>query len=71
MTNIIPNGSKIEQMSLKYTNFSHCNTLQNFWFENVPSGNPGKDQKPSIRPGVNVMITIFAYFLRKNCYDQH
>jgi hypothetical protein len=26
-----------------YTNIFHCKTLQNwkFWFENIPSGNPG------------------------------
>jgi hypothetical protein len=42
----IPNGRKIDQMVIKYTNFSHCKTLQNlhklgFWFENLPSGIPG------------------------------
>jgi hypothetical protein len=42
----IPNGRKIDQMAIKYTNIFHCKTLQNlktwdFWFENMPSGNPG------------------------------
>jgi hypothetical protein len=41
-----PNGCKIDQMSIKYTNIFHCKTLKNypnldFWFENIPSGNPG------------------------------
>jgi hypothetical protein len=40
---IIPNGRKIYQMSVKYTNIFHCKTHQNlpifdFWFENIPSG---------------------------------
>jgi hypothetical protein len=37
------NGSKIDQISIKFTNIFHCKTLQNlpfFWFENIPSGNP-------------------------------
>jgi hypothetical protein len=37
--------TKIDNMAIKYTNIFHCKTLQNlpifFWFENVPSGNPG------------------------------
>jgi hypothetical protein len=32
-------------MALKYTNIFHCKALfkiyPNFWFENMPSGNPG------------------------------
>jgi hypothetical protein len=39
----IPNGRKIDQMSITYSNIFHCKTIQNFtqiWFENMPSGNP-------------------------------
>jgi hypothetical protein len=39
-------GRKIDQISIKYTNFFHCKALQfypnwDFWLENIPSGNPG------------------------------
>jgi hypothetical protein len=27
-------------MGIKYTNIFHSKPLQNFWFENKPSGNP-------------------------------
>jgi hypothetical protein len=39
----LPDGHKLDQMAIKYTNIFHRNTLQNcyFWFENEPSGNPG------------------------------
>jgi hypothetical protein len=45
----MPNGRKIDQTSVKYTNVFHCKTLQNipklgFLFENKPSGNPGCDK---------------------------
>jgi hypothetical protein len=35
-------------MVITYTNIFHCKTLQNlpkfgFWFENIPSGNPGQE----------------------------
>jgi hypothetical protein len=42
----IPNGRKIDQTTIKYTNNNfHCKTLQNlpklgFWFEYIQSGNP-------------------------------
>jgi hypothetical protein len=38
----------------KNTNTFHCNTFQNlpkfgfFWFENMPSGNPGTEYKISL-----------------------
>jgi hypothetical protein len=40
----IPNGRKIDQTAIKYTNIFHCKTLQDlpkFWIENKSSGNPG------------------------------
>jgi hypothetical protein len=41
----IPNGSKMDQLAIKFTNICHCKTLKiypnwDFWFENIPSGNP-------------------------------
>jgi hypothetical protein len=42
------NGSKIDQTAIKFTKIFNCKTLQNlpkliFWFESIPSGNPGAD----------------------------
>jgi hypothetical protein len=44
----LPNGLNIFQMVIKYTNLFHSKALQNlpkldFWFENIPSGNPDVD----------------------------
>jgi hypothetical protein len=41
----IPNCNKIYQIGTKYTNISHCKIYPNwdFWFENMPSGNPVKE----------------------------
>jgi hypothetical protein len=41
----MPDGYKVDQMAIKYTNIFHRKTLQNlpdwcFWLENKPSGNP-------------------------------
>jgi hypothetical protein len=42
----IPDGRKIDQLAIKYTNIIHCKILQNlpklgfFSFENMPSGSP-------------------------------
>jgi hypothetical protein len=47
MATKIPNGRKIDQMAIKYSNIFYCKTLQNLpkigivLFENIPSGNPG------------------------------
>jgi hypothetical protein len=44
------NGRKIDQMPIKYTNVFRCKAHQNFtkledfWFEKMPSGNPGTTQ---------------------------
>jgi hypothetical protein len=40
-----PNGRKIDQTAIKYTNIFHCKSLKKlpksgFWVENMPSGNP-------------------------------
>jgi hypothetical protein len=52
----ICNGSKIGLTAIKFTSFSHCKTLQNFfpnldfWSENIPSGSTGRKfftQEPS------------------------
>jgi hypothetical protein len=43
------NGHKIFQMVMKYTNIYHSKPppqfpqIWDFWFENKPSGNPGKE----------------------------
>jgi hypothetical protein len=41
-----PNGRKIHQMAIKFTNNTHFMALQNtpdcdFWYRNLPPGNPG------------------------------
>jgi hypothetical protein len=46
---IIPNGRKIFQIVMKYTNIYHSKALQNLpkfgiWLENKPFGNPACDQ---------------------------
>jgi hypothetical protein len=43
----VPNGRKIYQFAIKYNKIFHCINVKNlaehwyFWFEYVPSGNPG------------------------------
>jgi hypothetical protein len=55
MANIyIPNGRKIHQMALKYTTFSIARPSKiypnwDFWFENMPSGNPGQGNSFNIK----------------------
>jgi hypothetical protein len=59
-------------MALKYTKSFHCKTLLNlpksdFWFENIPSGNPGRDQSfqarvPILQPTqVDVYVHTFKW----------
>jgi hypothetical protein len=47
MYQIFKNGSKIDQVAIKFTNILQDTPkfTQNldFWFENIPYGNPGPD----------------------------
>jgi hypothetical protein len=43
MPQTTPNGHKIGQMAIKYTNTFHCKNLKkDFGPENMPSGNPAR-----------------------------
>jgi hypothetical protein len=52
------------QMSIKYTNILHCKTLRkfaklDFWFENIPSGNPARVQE---------QIVFFSSFVKNSFF---
>jgi hypothetical protein len=51
--------SKVDQMTIKFTNIFLCKTLRNLsnFFENIPSGNP--DASPR-KGGRNRQLTIIA-----------
>jgi hypothetical protein len=49
----LPQNTYIDQMAIKYTNIFHYKILQiypnwDFWFENIPSGNPDTQVKCKI-----------------------
>jgi hypothetical protein len=55
-------------MLIKSANIFHCKTLQNwdFWFENIPSGNPGP-QSGKKKFGVTMIGTCFKSANGKDC----
>jgi hypothetical protein len=61
----IPNGRKIFQMAVKYTNIANSKALQNypywnFWYDNIQSGNPALDQAARAnREQYIVVIVLF------------
>jgi hypothetical protein len=64
----IQNRRKIDQMVIKYTKTRHSKIYPNwdFWFENIPSGNPAEPQKDDEMfcqiSAVNVSIASLADF---------
>jgi hypothetical protein len=59
----IPNCRKIDQMAINCTSIFNWKSLQNypnweFWFEKIPSGNPGSDKSsPLQKIGVDKPLT--------------
>jgi hypothetical protein len=52
----VPNGPKIDQMSIKYiptssiVRPSKSYPNKDFWYENMPSGNPGEANESRLSP---------------------
>jgi hypothetical protein len=71
----MPNGRKVDQMAIKYTNIYHCKTLQNlpklgFWFEKKPSGNPADERAIDRFPPRNFKCnTLNSSFQRLSASD--
>jgi hypothetical protein len=75
MTTKLPDGRKIVQIVIKYTNIFHHKIYPNweFWYENIPSGKPVLNSKKIAfsRQLMYPIVFILNSLLARNCLDNY